>query len=94
MHMTTVNDNAADQRFELEVEGGVVFADYKREGYILHILHVEAPMQLRGTGAAGRLMEGIMQFARAHKEKVNPICSYAAAWLRRNPDYAELVYGD
>jgi predicted GNAT family acetyltransferase len=55
------------------------------------IRHVEAPPRLRGKGTAGRLMEGIMASARAEGLKVVPLCSYAAAWLRRHPEHRDLV---
>ena len=92
MSMTEiVTDNSARGRFELEVDGQVVFASYRRLGERLAITHVEAPPALRGTGAAGRLMEGVMARARADGLKVAPLCGYAAAWLRRHKAYADLV---
>src|SRR5688572_5722026 len=50
-----VRDNPAKGRYELEVHGEIVFANYRRAGSTLVISHVEAPRPLRGTGAAGRL---------------------------------------
>jgi predicted GNAT family acetyltransferase len=86
-----VTDNAARGRFELAVGGQVVFANYRRSGGRLAITHVEAPPALRGTGAAGRLMEGVMARARADGLKVAPLCGYAAAWLRRHKAHADLL---
>jgi hypothetical protein len=51
----TVRDNSERNRYELEIDGQIVFARYRRDGTTLFILHVEAPPALRGTGAAGRL---------------------------------------
>ena len=87
----TLIDNRARSRFELEIDGQVVFADYRRRGTDLVIPHVEAPHALRGTGAAGRLMQAIMEHARTEGAKVTPLCSYAAAWLRRHPEFADHV---
>jgi predicted GNAT family acetyltransferase len=81
-----VRDNRERGRYELAVDGQIVFADYRRDGARLAILHVEAPPNLRGTGAAGRLMQGLMDLARAEGLNVVPLCSYAAAWLRRHPE--------
>ena len=86
-----VTDNADRHRFELDVDGQIVFADYRRRDGVLAITHVEAPPSLRGSGAAGRLMQGVMEMARAEPVKVAPLCSYAAAWLRRHPEFADLV---
>ncbi len=87
----TVTDNAADHRFELAEAGAVAFADYRREGDRLIVPHVEAPQALRGTGAAGRLMDGVVEHARAEGRKIVPLCSYAAAWLRRHPEHSDVV---
>ena len=81
-----ITDNAAARRFELSENGGAVFADYRRDGGTLYIDYVEAPPSLRGSGAAGRLMAGVMQAARAQNLSVVPICGYAAAWIKRHPD--------
>ena len=81
---TAVRDNPETNRYELDVGGQVVFAIYRRDGSTLYIRHVEAPPSLRGTGAAGRLMEGIMEIARAERLNIVPLCSYAAAWMRRH----------
>lgn len=82
----SVRDNPSRHRYELEIDGQIVFLTYRRDGDTLYIPHVEAPPALRGTGAAGRLMEGVMRIARAENLTVVPICGYAAAWLRRHPE--------
>lgn len=71
------------RRFELDVDGGVVFANYRRDDDTISILHVESPPELRGKGAAGKLMEAIIEHAKSKHLKVVPICSYAAAWMKR-----------
>jgi predicted GNAT family acetyltransferase len=86
-----LRDNREKSRFELEESGAVVFANYRRDGGTLVIRYVEAPPALRGTGAAGRLMEGVMETARAEGVKVLPLCSYAAAWIRRHERWHDLL---
>ena len=86
-----VTDNADRHRFELAEGGAVAFADYRREGDRLVVPHVEAPLVLQGTGAAGRLMEGVVAHARAEGRKIVPLCSYAATWLRRHGEHADVV---
>lgn len=86
-----VTDNPERSRFELDVNGQTVFANYRRQGETVIITHVEAPVALRGTGASGRLMQGIVEILQQRNEKVVPLCSYAAAWLKRKPEYAGLL---
>jgi len=81
-------DNRELGRFE-RVEGGqVILADYRRDGARLFIDHVETPPALRGAGAAARLMAEVAAFARREGLAIVPICSYAAAWMRRHPEAA------
>ena len=89
--MTSIRDNAAAGRFELDVQGQIVFADYRRTPGLLIIDYVEAPPALRGTGAAGQLMEGVAAEARREGVRIVPICGYAAAWLRRHREHADLL---
>lgn len=89
--MSDVRDNRQLSRFELEEQGQLAFADYRRTEGRLIIPHVEAAPSLRGTGAAGRLMEGVLAAARAEGLKVLPLCSYAAAYIRRHSEHQDLV---
>lgn len=86
-----ITNNIDDKRYELEVDDKTVFADYSLSGNTLHIHYVEAPPELRGSGAAGRLMEGIARIAQDNDWRIVPICGYAAAWLRRHKEYHSLL---
>jgi hypothetical protein len=80
------SDNVQKNRFEYAVDRAIVFANYRREGSTLYIDYVEAPPELRGTGAAGNLMQNIMDFAQERSLKVIPICGYAVLWMTRNKE--------
>lgn len=84
-------DNTGLGRYELSIDGHLVHASYHKKDDVLYIDYVEAPPVLRGTGAAGRLMEIIMDTARAEKMKVVPVCGYAAAWIRKHSAYHDLL---
>lgn len=87
----TVTDNPARSRYEMDVDGQTVFANYRREGERLIVTHVEAPVALRGTGAAGRFMAGLMEQVRAEGLKVVPLCGYAAGWIRAHEQHHDLL---
>jgi hypothetical protein len=84
-------DNKAESRFELEEKGLLAWADYRiRDGkYVLP--HVEAEPPLRGTGAAGRLMQGIVDYARANQLVLEPRCPYARIWFQRHPEAGDVL---
>jgi len=89
--MSDIIDNSARNRFELSRDDHIAYADYHLNDQVLNIDYVFAPPELRGTGAAGDLMKGIVAHARATGLKLHPICGYAAAWLQRAKDTHDLL---
>jgi predicted GNAT family acetyltransferase len=89
----SVTDNPERSRFELVEQGMTAFANYRRQDDVVIVPHVEAPPALRGKGTADRLMKGIVEKARADGFKIEPWCSYAAAWFRRHPENKDLLAG-
>jgi predicted GNAT family acetyltransferase len=84
-------DNPDKGRYELMIDGQIVFANYRIDSDTLFINYVESPEALRGSGAAGKLMEGIMQIAEQQKLQIVPICGYAGSWIRCHPQYQNLL---
>jgi predicted GNAT family acetyltransferase len=89
--MTAITDNAAEHRYELVEGGQTAYANYRLDAGRLYIDYVFSPPALRGAGTAGRLMAGLAADARSRGLKITPICGYAAAWLSRHPEYADLT---
>lgn len=94
--MTEFRDVRDEQRFEqgfTDAEGQLrtVFADYAVQGSTRAILHVEADPALRGSGAAGRFMQALAEHARAEQLKLQPRCSYAVVWLKRHPEFDDII---
>jgi predicted GNAT family acetyltransferase len=87
----TIRDNTERHRFELDVNGQVVFANYRRQGPVLAITYVEAPPPLRGKGWSDKLMHAIAETARREERKIAPLCGYASAWLRSKKAYRDLL---
>lgn len=94
--MSDLRDVRDEHRFEqgfVDQDGltRTVFADYATQGDTRIILHVEADPALRGTGAAERFMRALSEHARADKLKLTPRCSYAVAWLKRHPEFSDIL---
>jgi len=89
--MSQLRDDKAQSRYEMDEQGLTSWADYRLQGDRIFITHVESPPALRGSGAAGRLMEAVAQDVRSRGLKITPICGYAAAWLRRSKAHGDLV---
>ena len=87
----TVRDNTERHRFELDADGHVAFSNYRREGDILTIMHTEVPAALNGRGIGSALIRGVLDTARAQWLRVNPLCPFAAAYIGKHPEYADLL---
>jgi len=86
-----VRDNPALQRYELELEGGTSFVTYKRSPGVVSLLHAEVPAALEGHGYGSALVKGTLELVRAEGSKVIAYCPFIAAYIRRHPEYEEMV---
>jgi len=89
--MATVRDNKALSRFELDVEGGVAFANYRLTPQAVVITHTETQRILRGRGIASELVTGALALIRADGRKVIGACAFVVDYLRKHPEYADMV---
>jgi uncharacterized protein len=89
--MPAVRDNKAKSRFELDVEGGLAFANYNVTPEAVIITHTETPRALRGRGIASELVKGALELIRADGQKVVAGCGFVVDYLRKHPEYADLV---
>ena len=88
---TGVRDNKALSRFELDAEGGVAFANYRRTPSAVIITHTETPRSLRGHGIASELVEGALQLIRAEGLKVIAGCGFVVDYLQKHPEFDDMV---
>ncbi len=89
--MNQVRDNKAQSRFELDVEGGLAFANYRLTPEAVIITHTETPRGLRGHGVASELVAGALALIRADGHKVIAGCSFVVDYLRKHREYGDLV---
>ena len=87
----TVVDRRAEHRYELHLDGERVgLASYSIHDDVVTIPHVETDPAHRGKNFAARLMGGVLADIRNRDLTVRPICPYADAYMRRNPDTEDL----
>ena len=56
-----------------------------------HFDHTVVPPELRGKGIAGELATVALEHARQHGWRIVPDCSFIEVFLKRHPEYADLV---
>ncbi|QRP64938.1 N-acetyltransferase [Rhodanobacter sp. FDAARGOS 1247] len=86
-----IRHDRAAYRFQTEVEGVPCVLDYLLAAGVMTITHTGVPAEVGGRGIAAALVQSAMDTARNEGWKVVPACSYAAAWMQRHPDYADLL---
>jgi uncharacterized protein len=92
---TTVRDNPAELRYELLLDGGRIGEIlYRVEPGAVALVHTEVDPAYEGHGLATRLIEGALDDLRERGLRVIPICPLVRAYIRRHPEYADLVVAD
>ena len=86
-----ITHNEADHTFEVWIDGYLSKLDYIKDGKNFVIAHVGVCPEFRGQGIAGKIVQTSLEYARENSLRVIPMCSYAAAYIRRNPQYADLT---
>jgi uncharacterized protein len=84
--MSTLDHDSAKQQFTTEVEGHTGELDYTLSGNVMNITHTRVPSVIGGRGIAAELMRAALKTAEEKGWTVNPVCSYAVAYLKRHPD--------
>jgi len=86
-----VIQNENERRFESWIDGKLAKLDYIQDGKNFVITHVGVHPEQRGQGIAGRIVQVSLEYAKEKDLRVVPMCSYAAAYIRRHPEYVELT---
>ena len=83
--------NPTENRFETWIDGYLSKLDYIQDGKNFVITHVGVHPEFRGQGVAGKIVQVGLEYAKENSLRVVPMCPYAAAYIRRHPEYAELT---
>jgi hypothetical protein len=88
-------DNPARSRYEVHVSGELAgYIMYHLRGRQINLIHTEVDPRFQGAGLASHLARFSLDDARARDLAVLPTCPYVRSWIRRHPDYADLVADD
>jgi predicted GNAT family acetyltransferase len=82
----TVEHNGPERRFEIRVGEATAVLDYEVAGGALIATHTEVPPALRGRGLAELLVRAMLAWAGEAGLRVEPRCSYVAAFMEKHPE--------
>ena len=90
-----VQDNPGESRYELVLDEQVVGEIlYRLAPDHVELLHTEILPSLENKGLGARLVAGALDDIRARGLRVVPFCPFVRSYIRRHPDYADLVVRD
>ncbi len=78
-------------RFATRVDGSEGEVAYELRDGEMVITHTRVPPEIEGRGVASALTKAAFEHAREAGLTVRPVCSYAAGWARRHPEYGARV---
>jgi uncharacterized protein len=87
-----VRDNPDALRYELVLDGEVVGEiRYRLRPGRISLVHTEVLPAYEGRGLAGQLAAGALDNIRARGLRVVAICPYVQAYIRRHPEYEDIL---
>jgi len=87
-----IRNNEEKKQFETTVDGHVALTAYELEDpNRIVFTHTEVPDALSGRGIAGEIVKFALDYAREKKLTVVPQCAYVASYVKRHPEYQDLL---
>jgi predicted GNAT family acetyltransferase len=87
-----VTDETERSRFIATVDGEQAgFIVYRLRPGLVALIHTEVDERFEGRGIGGRLARFALEQARAKGLEVLPFCPFVNEWMRRHPEFNDLV---
>jgi predicted GNAT family acetyltransferase len=89
---TRVVDNPPELRYEVWTEGRLAGTiRYTLENGEITLVHTEVDPAFEGHGLGSVLVAGALEDIRTRGLKLLPLCPFVAAYIRRHPEFADLL---
>ncbi|KAA9331770.1 GNAT family N-acetyltransferase [Adhaeribacter soli] len=81
-----------DSQFQVHTQGSQGMIEYEKLGEKhLDLYHTEVDPELEGKGVARVLVQRALEYCRQQNYQVTPTCTYVAAYIKRHPEFQDLV---
>ncbi len=95
MSTVAITDQPAAHRFELTVDGTLAaYAEYNILKHGLLFTHTEVLPAHEGQGLGSQLARFVLDEVRRRGVKAIPVCKFIAGFIRKHPEYLDLVPED
>ncbi|ARN79029.1 hypothetical protein BST97_14100 [Nonlabens spongiae] len=86
------NDNEDLKWFELHLNDAIAFIDYIVAQETIYLTHTEVPKGYEGQGIGFIIVKRALNDIKSKGLKLVPLCPFVAMYLKKNPEWKELVY--
>lgn len=87
-----VRKNDEEKRFEVNVDGHLALVEFIETKSLITYTHTEVPQALEGQGIGSLLARTALDYAREQGLEVLPLCPFILAYIRRHPEYRDIVF--
>ena len=89
----SVTDNPAAGRYEIHDDDGALagFVAYHSRPGLMAMVHTEIDPRFEGRGFGSELARGALEDARSRGLLVLPFCPFINGYIRKHPEYLDLV---
>jgi predicted GNAT family acetyltransferase len=84
--------NAEAERFEIAIGDELCVLEYQVKRDRIFFTHTGVPPALEGQGLANRLAKTALDYAREKEYRVVPACEFMEVYIRRHPEYRDLLH--
>jgi uncharacterized protein len=88
---SAVINNTNQQQFEIHENGELAVLQYRFHEGVIWLMHTEVSPKLEGKGIASILARFGLEWARENHMKAKVVCPFVAVFLKRHPEYLDVV---
>lgn len=88
------SDNKKKKRYELDLgDGYIALVDYiLTDDGVVVLTHTEVPYEYESKGYGSELIKNALTDIRDNGREVIPQCGFVAAYVRRHPEWQDIVF--
>lgn len=88
----TITDKPDLHRYEATIGGELAgYCEYNVLSNAIMFTHTEVLPAYEGKGVGSAIARHVLDQARAKGQPVIPVCQFIAGWLRKHPEYLDIV---
>lgn len=87
----TVINNAKQMQFEIHTGEETAMLEYRFHNETIALMHTFVPDNLNGQGIASTLAKYALDWTKAQHKKALVYCPFVAAYVKRHPEYNDVV---